>query len=68
MKVAVKSFDVEMDVKTNGIEFGIWTNQNKFIGDLIMTKTQLIWCEGKTNRKNGKKIAIEEFREFMNGR
>ena len=35
------------------------------LGDLVVTKTHLIWCKGKTDRKNGVKVKWEEFIETM---
>ncbi len=68
MKVAIKSFDVAMDVKNNGIELEIREPNGDFLGDLVVTKTKLIWCEGRTQRKNGKEITWAAFRTLMNSR
>ena len=68
MKVTVKSFDVIMELKNNGIELEIRDPQDNFLGDLILTKTRLIWCEGKTTRQYGKEIKWEAFRKYMNAR
>lgn len=65
MQVKIKQFDVQMDLKNNGIELEIKDNDGAFLGDLIVTKTGLIWCEGKTARKNGKKISHRVFRDYM---
>jgi hypothetical protein len=32
MQVAIKSFDVGMEVKNNGIEFEVYDNSGKFLG------------------------------------
>ena len=61
MKVSIKSFDVAMEVKTKGIEFEIYDNQDNHLGDLVVTKTKLIWCKGRTNRENGKEVKWEDF-------
>jgi hypothetical protein len=67
MDVSIKSFDVEMDVKNKGIELEISEpNDGKRLGDLIITKSHLIWCEGKTRRENGKKVKWTEFVEIVN--
>jgi hypothetical protein len=66
MRVAIKSFEVEMDVKTNGIEFEVYDNDDNFLGDCFLTKTGLTWCEGKTRRKNGVKVSWREFIDWMN--
>lgn len=68
MKVSIKKFDVEMDIKTKGIEIDIYTPDGKeFLGDLIVTKSSVIWCEGKTSRARGKKLSWKKFIEVMNG-
>ena len=66
MKVSIKSFDVQMDVKNKGIEFQVYDNDNNFRGDCIVTKASLIWCEGKTPRKNGVTVSWEDFIAWMN--
>ena len=68
MNVRVKTFDVGMELKNNGIEFEVRTPNNRHLGDLIITKSQLIWCEGRTQRANGKRMSLDEFRELMNER
>jgi hypothetical protein len=66
MKVSIKKFDVAMDVKNNGIEFQVHGNDGAFRGDCYVTKTGLIWCEGKKPRKNGVNVSWDEFIEWMN--
>ena len=66
MKVKVKKMTVDMEVKNNGIEFGVMNNDGSHRGDCYVTKTGLIWCEGKTSRKNGVNVKWEEFIEWMN--
>lgn len=61
MKVKIKSFDVGMEVKNNGIEFDVYEPSGKRLGDLVLTKSGLIWCEGKTTRQNGVKVTWKEF-------
>lgn len=69
MNVTIKEFGVEMEVKNNGIEFEVRSpDGTEHHGDLVLTKTQLIWCEGRTSRRNGKKVSWEQFRKWMNGR
>lgn len=65
MKVKIKSFDVDMNVKTNGIEFQIHDNADVFRGDVYLTKTGLIWCAGKTTREKGKRITWDQFIKLM---
>ena|SRR5665213_1634565 len=67
MDVSIKSFDVEMDVKTSGVEFGIREpNGGDRLGDLFITKAHLIWCKGKTQRAQGIKIKWTDFVKMVN--
>lgn len=66
MKVSIKSFHVNMDVKNKGIEFDIYNNDDTHRGDVILTKTGLIWCEGRTRRENGVSVSWDDFIEWMN--
>jgi hypothetical protein len=61
MKVTVKDLSVSMEIKTKGVELDVYDNNNKHLGDLIVTKTGLTWCKGKTTSAKGKKIKWEEF-------
>ena len=62
MKVSVKRFNVDMDVKNTGIEFEVRSpNGKNHLGDLVLTKTKLIWCPGQTRPRNGHKITWEDF-------
>jgi len=65
MQVSIKKFDVKMDVKNNGIEFEIYDNNGTFKGDCYLTKTGLIWCAGRTRKRNGKRISWAEFITMM---
>ena len=66
MKVRVKEFTIDMDIKTIGIELEVREVKGKFLGDCFVTKTGLIWCEGKTDRANGKKIPWKKFIKWAN--
>ncbi len=70
MKVGIKKFAVDMNVKTSGIEFEVYENgaNGAFRGDCILTKTGLIWCEGRRPRKNGKKVSWADFIAWMNAK
>lgn len=68
MKVSVKSFETDMEIRNKGLELDVYDTKGKFLGDLIITKTQLIWCNGKTHRENGQAITWSEFITLMNGR
>jgi hypothetical protein len=66
MKIKIKKFDVEMEIKNKGIEMDVYTPAGVRLGDVIVTKTKIIWCEGKTGRKNGREATWEQFIEWMN--
>lgn len=67
MKVKIKSFDVDMEVKNAGIEFEVYSPDGEnHLGDLILTKRNLIWCAGRTRRKNGKEISWTKFIDWAN--
>ena len=65
MNVRIKQFDVAMEIKNNGIEIDVSDTTEKHLGDLFVTKTRLIWCQGRTKKKNGKKISWLKFIEMM---
>ena len=66
MKVFIKKFQVDMEVKSSGIEFGVRSPDNKKQkGDCYITNTALIWCKGKVNKQNGVKISWEDFMTIM---
>ncbi len=66
MEIKIKSFDVNMDVKSNGIEFEVRKpSDSKHIGDCYLTMSGLIWCKGKIAKKNGQKISWTDFQEIM---
>ena len=56
MKVNIKDFNVNMEVKSKGIEFEIRTpDGKKQLGDVFLTNTGIVWCKGKTKFKNESK-------------
>lgn len=66
MKVWIKKFDVNMEVKSKGIEFEIRTPDDEHqLGDCYVTMTGLIWCKGKTEKNNGIKIKWQELIEIL---
>ena len=66
MKVGIKDFPVRMDVGSRGIEFEVKDTNGKHLGDLIVTKTSIIWCKGRKDRANGKPLSWATFIEMMN--
>lgn len=61
----MKSFDVEMEIKNKGVELEVRDPDGTFLGDLIVTKTQIIWRKGKTSREHGKKLTWQKFANVM---
>jgi hypothetical protein len=65
MKVSIKDLAVDMDIKNNGIELDVYSEDGKdHLGDLYVTKAGLIWCHGKTSRKKGVRISWKQFIEW----
>ena len=64
MKVSIKDLSVDMEIKNIGVELDVYNTDGKHLGDLIVTRTNLIWCKGKTGRDNGKKISWKKFIEW----
>jgi len=67
MKVKVKDLAATIEIKNKGIELSVHDNQGNFLGDLVVTRTNLIWCPGKTTRENGEYISWNDFIEYMEG-
>jgi hypothetical protein len=65
MKVKIKSFDVDMDVKNNGVEFQVHDNDGTFKGDCYVTKSGVTWCAGRTTREKGVKVSWADFIKWM---
>ena len=65
MKVTIKSFEVDMEVKNAGVEFEVYSPDGEtHHGDLVLTKRNLVWCNGRTHRENGKDISWAKFIEW----
>ena len=65
MKVSIKDFAVTMAIKNKGVELDVYDNDDTHLGDLVVTKTGLTWCKGKTTPANGEKISWEDFITYM---
>jgi hypothetical protein len=65
MKVSVKDFAVTMELKNKGIELDVYDNEGTHLGDLVITKTKLVWCRGKTKPENGIEITWNDFIDYM---
>jgi hypothetical protein len=66
MKVSIKDLSVDMEIKNTGVELDVYDNAGKHLGDLVVTKTGLTWCQGRTTRANGQKISWADFIKFAN--
>ncbi len=44
MKVKIKTFAVDMEVKSKGVEFQVHDNKGEFLGDCYVTMTGVEWC------------------------
>lgn len=65
MKVAIKSFDVAMDVKQSGIEFQVNApDGSTHHGDCYVTMSGLVWCKGRTKKENGVKVSWEQLMQI----
>ena len=63
MNVSIKQFNVQMDVKTKGIEFEVRTPKGEHLGDLVLTKTRLEWHTGKA--QSGPQVDWKDFIGWM---
>lgn len=55
MPVRIKDLGVDLQVKTRGVEFEVSDAAGQ-MGDFYVTGTGVIWCRGKTQKANGKKV------------
>ena len=65
MKVKIKDFKVDMEIKNSGIEFQVRDNDGALRGDCYLTKTGLVWCKGQTTRKNGTTVTWDDFIKWI---
>jgi hypothetical protein len=68
MNVNIKDFNVKMELKNKGIELDVYDSSGSHLGDLVVTKTRLIWCPDKTSRQNGHAVSWTDFIEYMTNR
>jgi hypothetical protein len=68
MKVSIKDLSVSMEVKNKGIELDVYDNQDSHLGDLIVTKSGLTWCKGRTRKENGDHASWSDFIAWMQSR
>lgn len=65
MKVSIKDLSVSMEIRNKGVELDVYDTSGKHLGDLVVTKTKVIWCKGKTAPANGKSLTWSKFIEMM---
>jgi len=66
MNVRIKKFEVEMEIKNKGVEIEVRTPDGKTqVGDVLLTKTGVTWCKGKTAPENGKKVTWKRLIELI---
>ena len=66
MEVKIKKFDVNMLVKSNGIELEVRTPDGQSqMGDCYVTMTGLVWCKGKTTKPKGVKVTWDELATIL---
>ena len=61
MKVSVKRLSVEMPIKNRGIEIEVRETDGSHLGDLVIAKSGLTWCPGRTRRANGIRVTWKQF-------
>jgi hypothetical protein len=64
MKVTIKKFGVNMDIKSRGIELEV-KNGTRHLGDLVVTMTKVVWCPRRTQPAGGKVLVWPKFIEMM---
>ena len=67
MKVKVKELNAEIVLKNSGMELQVHDNNDQHLGDLVINRTRLEWCDGRTRVGNGVQISWTKFIEFANG-
>lgn len=66
LKVSIKELSVDMEIKNSGLEVDVYSPDGEtHHGDLVVTKSGLTWCKGKTTRAKGVKATWAEFIKWM---
>ena len=68
MKVSIKDLAIAMPAKNKGIALEIRDNQDNHLGDLVVRKSGLVWCPGRTRRRNGIVVSWDRFIALMQER
>jgi hypothetical protein len=66
MRVSIKDLAVRMDLGNNGVEFEVKDNDGNHLGDMIVARGGVTWCEGRTRAENGVRVTWNEFIDWMN--
>jgi hypothetical protein len=65
MKVTIKEFNIQMELgKGKSIEFGIHDTEGRHLGDFVLGKRYVEWCNGHTHAGNGVKVKWEQLIEY----
>ena len=64
MKITIKDM-TGPEIKNNGIELEVRDPDGKFRGKFNISKSKIIWREGKTSKKNGAECTWDEFIDMM---
>lgn len=66
MKVWITELHAEQELKNKGMQLDVYSaDGSERLGDLTVTKTKLIWCAGKTHKRNGVEVSWDQFIEWM---
>jgi hypothetical protein len=66
MKVSIKNFSVDMEIKNTGIELDVYSpDGGTHLGDLVINKKYLTWCKGRTKPENGVNVKWADFIAWM---
>ena len=66
MKVWITELNAEQQLKNNGMQLDDYSADGTTRrGDLTITKTKLMWCPGKTHKKNGIDVPWDDFIAWM---
>jgi hypothetical protein len=68
MQVFIKDLQVQMELKTNGIELEVRSPKGDHIGDLSIGKGTIEWCRGRTRRGGGVRVSWDDLIEFFENR
>lgn len=65
MNVSIKDLNVSMAIKNKGIELDVYDGDGNHLGDLVVTKSKVIWCRGRTRSENGNALTWPKFISLM---